>query len=188
MYRLATTFPGELRESQAIGNALTKLKAAESNEDREAASSELREALADQFDNDIERRKKELEAVAAKLKEMQDLLDKRIASADKIIDLRMQVLLQDADGLGWNNASSADIFRYSLPSAVYQPAERVLPNSRNLKPAGPGPNSGYKIVTEEVTDENNNRFRPVQVQTYEIPGATVEELHTTRPANGQGGR
>jgi hypothetical protein len=106
-------------ESSAISNALNKLKAAESDKDRDAGNAELRAALVDQFDKDIVRRKKELEAVATKLKEMQDLVAKRVESADKIIDLRMQVLLLDSKGLGWNSGSASDGRQFGVQNSKW---------------------------------------------------------------------
>jgi hypothetical protein len=124
-------------QDDAIHMGVRAVQAAESDEKRQAATAKLRQTLVVQFKADVQRRQEELEAIEARLKEMRTKLDKRIESADQIIDLRLQVLLQDADGLGW---SGPGMHRVLMPVANDSPipAYRTHPNA--AASPGPGPN------------------------------------------------
>ena len=130
--------PGVARytvQDDAVRAALKSIQESDSDEVREEAESQLRKALREQFEADIKHRQQELEAIAARLKEMRSKLDKRMESAEQIIDLRMQVLLQDAEGLGWTSGvvSGYDIDGFSIPPAVigspYPPPAPNIPES-----------------------------------------------------------
>lgn len=62
-----------------------------------------KEALEIQFDADIAKRRMELSAIKKRVEKMEATLEKRIADKDKIIDLRFQVIQNDAQGLGWSD-------------------------------------------------------------------------------------
>ncbi len=88
-----------------VAQAQQALAAASSPEERERVQAKLREALNQQFDADMQQREKELEGIRQRVAEMTRLLEKRSAAKEQIIELRLQVLAQDADGLGWASAA-----------------------------------------------------------------------------------
>lgn len=98
-------FHSPVHESaQLVQQAQQGLATAGNEEERERAKASLRKALNLQFDADMEQREKELAGIRERLTEMTRLLEKRSAAKEQIVDLRLQVLAQDADGLGWASA------------------------------------------------------------------------------------
>lgn len=62
-----------------------------------------KETLGIQFDADIAKRQEDLKEIKMRVEKMETTLEKRIADKDKIIDLRWQVIQNDALGLGWSD-------------------------------------------------------------------------------------
>jgi len=56
---------------------------------------------------DIEHRQAELDKIKQRVAEMEAHLEKRAAAKDEIIDLRVQVLVNQAEGLGWSDEPGA---------------------------------------------------------------------------------
>lgn len=105
-YNSPAQFHSPVHESaQLVQQAQQALAAASSPEERERVQAKLREALNQQFDADMQQREKELEGIRQRVAEMSRLLEKRSAAKEQIIELRLQVLAQDADGLGWASAA-----------------------------------------------------------------------------------
>ncbi len=78
------------------------LAKAEGEKAKQEAITEMREALGAYFDADLDRRQSELDAIRKRVAEMEFKLQKRVDGREKIIALRLQVILNDADGLGWS--------------------------------------------------------------------------------------
>jgi len=87
-------------QTSAIQAAADKLRDAASDEDKEAAKSEMLELLDEYFDKDMERRAEELAKVEERVTKLRKLLDTRKTKKDDIIDLQLKVLEYDANGLG----------------------------------------------------------------------------------------
>jgi len=104
-YSPPAQFNSPMHESALlVQQAQQALANARSDEEREGAQANLRKALNLQFDADMEQREKELEGIRRRLTEMTRLLEKRSAAKEQIVELRLQVLAQDAAGLGWASA------------------------------------------------------------------------------------
>jgi hypothetical protein len=103
---------------------------AEKEEDKKEIRKKLADALAKEFDAHMERQQKELADLEKQINELRKLLKKRQEAKTAIIDRRMDQLIQDAEGLGWN-----------APGSPHQP--RVLwqstPYSRPANAAGRAP-------------------------------------------------
>lgn len=105
-YSPPSQFNSPLHESALlVQQAQQALANARSDEESQGAQANLRKALNLQFDADMEQREKELESIRERLTEMTRLLEKRSAAKEQIVELRLQVLAQDADGLGWASAA-----------------------------------------------------------------------------------
>jgi hypothetical protein len=110
-----------------VSAAQRKLMEADTDEARQAAEKELREALVAEFDADMQHRAEELEAIKKRVADMEANLEKRTAAKDEIIDLRLEVLLQEAEGLGWSadRRRGSNRPRWGVPSDV-PPAPAVI--------------------------------------------------------------
>ncbi len=131
--------------SQKLRAAQQDLAKAEGDEAKKAAEEKLRDALDVYFDRDLEKRRAELEAIRQRVEEMEAQLERRVSSKKKIIDLRLQVILNDAAGLGWSdNSVRGNGTPYRLQSVVTGKPTRtlsgvpVLPELRGPVNAGAG--------------------------------------------------
>ncbi len=131
MSTTATAFPAQAvvhgqamvnEYAVAVQNAQQFLKSAGTDKEREEAQDGLREALSAQFDADVKKREEELESIRKRLTEMTELLEKRTAAKEEIVDLRLQVLSQDADGLGWADSNDGWLIKHDAGLSFFQPA------------------------------------------------------------------
>ncbi len=66
----------------------------------------LTEVLNQQFDQHIQQQQKELEELEKQIADLRTLLKKRTDAKTKIVQRRIDQLVQDAEGLGWNSPAS----------------------------------------------------------------------------------
>lgn len=74
----------------------------EGDEKRRELRRKLEEALTKEFDQQSERQEKELKALEVQIRSLRSLLQKRKDAKADIIDRRIDELVQNAQGLGWN--------------------------------------------------------------------------------------
>ena len=84
--------------------AQQQLASAQNDKEKSKAKETLARALSDCFDLDIKNRELELESIRNRLSKMEAQLKKRIDGKDEIVQLRLQVLANNASGLGWSEA------------------------------------------------------------------------------------
>ena len=65
----------------------------------------IQQQLTTQFENDLKQREKDLAEVEKRVKTLREQLDKRKGAQAEIINLRLQTLVNDANGLGFPDAS-----------------------------------------------------------------------------------
>ncbi len=66
----------------------------------------LTEVLNQQFDQHIQQQQKELEDLEKQIADLRTLLKKRTDAKTKIVQRRIDQLVQEAEGLGWNSPAS----------------------------------------------------------------------------------
>jgi hypothetical protein len=88
-------------EMQKLDRATQSLRNAKDEPSRKAAIAEIREQLNAQFDRDLKRRADELTAIEERLKALQAQVQKRKDAREQIIDLRLNTMINEADGLGF---------------------------------------------------------------------------------------
>ncbi|HEY3394344.1 MAG TPA: hypothetical protein VGK58_16645, partial [Lacipirellulaceae bacterium] len=89
---------GDLR---AIREAAAALSEAEDDDARDEAQEKLGELLDEYFEADMNRREEELAAVEKRVKQLRALLERRREKKEDIINLQIDVLRNEADGLGF---------------------------------------------------------------------------------------
>lgn len=99
---------GKLREAE---QAFRSDKS--SDEEKAKAKSLLRAYFSAQFQHDLEIRKEQIKQLEEQLAKLRSVVDKRAASMEKIVDLRMTLLENDSNGLGFPHA-----FQQFLPHDV----------------------------------------------------------------------
>jgi hypothetical protein len=77
---------------------------------KEDAKKEIRkkltESLAKQFDQHLQHQQKELDDLEKQIASVKDVLKKRQAAKNEIVERRLEQLIREAEGLGWNAPGS----------------------------------------------------------------------------------
>ncbi len=92
----------------------------EKEDQKKEIRKKLGDVLAKQFDSQVEKQQKELADLEKQIANLKALLKKRTDAKTTIIDRRMDQLIQDAEGLGWNvpNDSNAHtLWQHAIPSS-----------------------------------------------------------------------
>jgi len=103
---------GQLAKLQAqnqadadIRKAMKKLQAASSEEEKNGAKAELSTLFDRYFDADMKRREKNIVDLESRVQKLRAQFDKSQAAKDKILQLQLQVLSNEAEGLGFFSPS-----------------------------------------------------------------------------------
>ena len=94
-----------VKAGKALGAAIAKLKSAKKAEDRKAAAKELKPALEAYFAADLKVREQEIEGIQKRVENLDALIERRRKARDEIISLQLEVLANEADGLGFFSTS-----------------------------------------------------------------------------------
>jgi hypothetical protein len=86
----------------------SQLAKAEKEEDKAKLRGELAATLNELFDQQAKRQAKEVEDLEVQIKKLRSALDKRLNNKPAIVQRRLEQLLQDADGLGWNSSPNEE--------------------------------------------------------------------------------
>jgi hypothetical protein len=118
----------------AIREAAAALSQAEDDDARDEAQEKLSGLLDEYFEQDMNRREEELAAVEKRVKQLRELLERRREKKDDIINLQIDVLRNEADGLGFFSGDAAggaqNVFGFSMqpiPGAGLPPGHPAVP-------------------------------------------------------------
>jgi hypothetical protein len=81
------------------------VKATKEEEKRDIRK-KLTDVLAKQFDQHVQKQQKELEDLEKQIADLRALVKKRQGAKEKIVERRIDQLVQEAEGLGWNAPGS----------------------------------------------------------------------------------
>lgn len=95
----------EIAEQKKLAEATRLLHSSKDEAERNKAADTIREQLNAQFDRDLKRREKELADIEARLKTLREQVEKRKAARDRIVGLKLDTILNEADGLGFPGES-----------------------------------------------------------------------------------
>lgn len=117
-------------DSDRLHKAIEKLHSAKSDDDKDSARTELKDALAEQFDEYLEQQSKELDRMEEKLSKLRKQWEKRRDAKGELVTLRLQMLENEANGLGWPGGGDSENFLWSsnvLPFASSEPSLYTIP-------------------------------------------------------------
>jgi hypothetical protein len=129
--RAIVAMRGNPERMQEIRDAAKALSEAEGQEDRQTAEQELTQLLNNYFEEDMERREQELAQVENRVKKLRELLERRREKKQDIVELQIQVLQNEADGLGF--------FGSDVPGSPLLPWEARIEAVPAYPPAVPAP-------------------------------------------------
>lgn len=119
------------------------------------ASAELKANLEKQYDLFVEGQSKQVEELEARLAKLKEQLDKRRAAKERVVELKLQLVLSQADGLGFPESSSANQLIPFPPSSA--PTYIFDPNATN-------PDFGLPSVSQPSRPEPP--LAPLSMPTY----------------------
>ncbi|MEM8734670.1 MAG: hypothetical protein AAGG44_10635, partial [Planctomycetota bacterium] len=130
--RTATGY-AEIREEQSkVGKALEVLRDEDASQgDRREAKESIVEVLDKQFESDLDSREKQIAELETQIDKLRAQIKKRRAAKERLIDLRVELMINEAEGLGfpssWNSRGrfpgSSSFFSYpAAPVAPTAPA------------------------------------------------------------------
>jgi hypothetical protein len=139
----------EIQEHQALEQAVDSLKSAKNDADKTNATSEISKLLEKRFKRDLERREKQIAEIEARVKKLQEQIEKRKKAKDDIISLQVKTIVNEAEGLGFPGTFNQDSdlpagffrrgmrtpaahFDYSVPTETSEP---LAPPARESEPA-----------------------------------------------------
>lgn len=128
-----------LQNNRALNAAIKSYKAAEDGEAKEEAVDEIRGLLDESYDRALENYEEYLTNLEKKIEELREQLGKRKSAKSKIVDLRLKVITNEADGLGWPDNRSSSLFgsSFGLPGAGYFPGQSPFGQSGPAAVASP---------------------------------------------------
>jgi hypothetical protein len=100
---------------------LQRWKTTKDEADRGKIQAELQKILKECFEEHATKQDKEIKQLEAKVKRLSDHLDLRMKKKNEIIEMRLQQLLRDAEGLGWgmeNETQESTAMPADLPSTL----------------------------------------------------------------------
>jgi hypothetical protein len=128
-------------QSQAAELA-RKLANAKDEDEKSRIREKLTEVLNQSFDEHMKQQQKELDQLEEQIRSLRTLMKKRAAAKNTIVERRIEQLIQDADGLGWN-----------APNAGFGHFEITQPLQSMTRPAPKATTAPAKKKTERSKDK-----------------------------------
>lgn len=141
---VAYTFFSAAPNDHGLNKALTAYRNAKADStERKEAREKVAKGLSDMYDEQLKRQEKQIEELADRLDKLRVQLAKRRDAKARMVDLKLEMVLSQADGLGWPEDSAFSIgspisaqnvlVAPSFGSTAPQPALAPLPPA---EPAG----------------------------------------------------
>ncbi len=125
--------------------------------DRKNVEGSLRLALTEYFVRDMQKRVQELDVIKAKVAETEAKLQKRLDSQKESIELQLQIMVREADGLGYFPTANVGTNR---SATSFSPVNSGLPSARA---------PGIVVEEENLFGTGNNANDPNGVSPFYNP-------------------
>ena len=138
-------------QSQAAELA-RKLANAKDEDEKSRIREKLTEVLNQSFDEHMKQQQKELDQLEEQIRSLRALMKKRASNKNTIVERRIEQLIQDADGLGWNapNAGFGHLeFTQPLQSIMKSAPKATTPSKKKTE-------RSKDKDRKESDDENEN--------------------------------
>ncbi len=138
---------------QALREAQAKLRAPDASEtDKKEARTSIEKFLEDEFERDQKMRREQVTRLEEQVSKLRKQLDKREQSKSKIIELRMQLMENDAEGLSFPESFS-ELQRFAAMNIPGGPMPG--PVYANFQGNQPMNSSAPTLTTRELIDLRN---------------------------------
>lgn len=120
--------PHDDKMHAAMNDAIRDYKDADDDSDRQAAVEKIREELNKQYDRFLEHQVEEIEQLEKRISELRDQIEKRRDAKSRMVDLKLEMVLSHADGLGWPEGPGGFRGAMSLgPTQLMSPGAPAFP-------------------------------------------------------------
>ncbi|MFN3193730.1 MAG: hypothetical protein ACE361_24670 [Aureliella sp.] len=118
------------KEQSKMGEALKVLRDEDASEgERREAKESIAELLDKQFESDLENRENQIAELEKQIDQLRAQIKKRRAAKERLIDLRVELMVNEAEGLGFPSSwGGSNRFFAPRPSLTY-PATPVAPTA-----------------------------------------------------------
>jgi len=157
--------------------------AADGSEQRAEMRAEIERWLSNQYDQHLSRHEQQVEELEARVAKLRQQLERRQAAKAKLVELRLELMLSQADGLGW----PGDPGDLNFNSFTPRPIQVLLPDGTlGLVPGGlGGPNSppGGAVLPGRLPGPQLPRQGAFDSQGYSVPNEAARPFTDGPPAN-----
>jgi hypothetical protein len=110
--------------------AVRALAQASSDDEKEKAKKQLKSELEKQYDEFLKKDQARVDQLFDRLKKLEEQLEKRKAAKERLVELKLELMVSEAEGLGWPTQNSAPL---NAPR-VSDPFSRVRQNTNDFGP------------------------------------------------------
>lgn len=124
--------PEVWKVQQATQQAIKKYQAGKTEKEKKRAEGEVKSSLSIYFDYDMKFREQDIAKIETRLKNLRTRLEKRRAAKEQLVELQVQLLINEANGLGFYgqpNAQSSNRMVWGT-SVEHGPGLYVVPPRR----------------------------------------------------------
>ena len=101
-----------VKAEQHLRTVMSKLRNAKESENRQASIKELKPALEAYFAADLKVREQEIAGIQSRVENLDKQIERRRNARDEIVSLQLEVLTNEADGLGFFSTSAPGSVRF----------------------------------------------------------------------------
>jgi hypothetical protein len=122
-YYSGGSLPGELETDKKLQQAIQKYRdAGDDSAVRNESRNEINDLLAEKYDLLLKNQEEELNQLEAKLNKLRNQLKQRRDAKQKMVELKLEMVLAQADGLGWPDS---DPYQPSVCGPIAIPINRL---------------------------------------------------------------
>ena len=134
---LATTYG---RTPSPLTKALQELAEAKDDTAKDKIIEQLHKLLSEEYDRNLAEHEKSLDKMEERLEKLREQLSKRRSAKSKVVDLRIQQLMNESEGLGWPGPSQGtNSFNWRMGRDPFGTAVQPALPSSDLPPTPPIP-------------------------------------------------
>ena len=168
---------------QAADALIQQYGQTEDEQQRANFKEQLNETLAKQFDVQQQLREHEIAKIEAKVKKLRDIITKRTDARQTIIERRLDQLLREADGLGWNSPAGSVAQMNGLPR--YPGGATPVPSTQTPTRGGnrftPAPSSSGQFFIPNAVRPAEPNSAPTAVPAPLVVPAPAASTPPNRP-------
>lgn len=113
-----------------------------SGEEKSGKRDDVKTELSKQYDEFLGQQQQQIEQLKERIAKLEEQLERRRDAKDRMVELKLEMTLSEADGLGWPSGNSFDWQRsqgLAYPQPPAPPASGVRYNTPATIPSLPGP-------------------------------------------------